>query len=185
MPAAAPAPPAPPEPGASPAPLTASAPRALPAASGGADGGADDDPGAPDAAAREAALLPDWAARRDLQLRLRLAGEAPGALDGVLGPRTRAALSAWQAARGHHVSGRVNAATLAALRAETAAEAAAWRARERERLRARNASAPTRRPARESAETGCARNADGVVITGRSVRCDIVYLREDLSALFR
>ncbi len=54
---------------------------------------------------------------RGAQIRLGYAGFDPGGVDGALGPRTRRALEAFQAARGLPVTGQTDAATLAALEA--------------------------------------------------------------------
>ncbi len=133
----------------------------------------------------EAALDLGRADRRDVQLRLRVAGFPPGALDGSFGPRTRAALEDWQRARGHHASGLLNAASLGALRAETQ-EAAAAERRRLAALRAAQASEPSPRdrPQPDRTDDACARDEAGRVEAGRSFRCDVVFLREDLTALF-
>ncbi len=47
--------------------------------------------------------------RADLQLRLRLLGFDPRGIDGIFGPRTRAAISGWQQAHGHLPTGYLDA----------------------------------------------------------------------------
>jgi len=56
--------------------------------------------------------------RRAAQAALTQLGFDPGGIDGVIGTGTRAAVRAWQQARGRPADGHVNAATVAALRAE-------------------------------------------------------------------
>ncbi|MCY4057989.1 MAG: peptidoglycan-binding domain-containing protein, partial [Gammaproteobacteria bacterium] len=70
-----------------------------------------------DAAAIEKALGLDRPARRLIQLGLRNAGFDPGPPDGLFGPRTRAALTAWQAAGEHAETGYLVEAQAEALRA--------------------------------------------------------------------
>ena len=56
------------------------------------------------------------AVRRQIQEGLRAAGFDPGGVDGVFGPRTRAAIRDWQASRGVRATGYLDAASAAALR---------------------------------------------------------------------
>jgi hypothetical protein len=56
--------------------------------------------------------------RRAAQAALTQLGFNPGGIDGVIGAGTRAAVRAWQQSRGRPADGHVNAATVAALRAE-------------------------------------------------------------------
>ena len=58
----------------------------------------------------------DRAARLQLQEVLQAAGFDPGGADGVFGPRTRAAIRAWQSSRGGRATGYLDAAAAAALR---------------------------------------------------------------------
>ena len=48
----------------------------------------------------EEGLTLDWAARLQIQQGLHAAGFDPGGADGLFGPRTRAAIRAWQSSRG-------------------------------------------------------------------------------------
>ena len=72
---------------------------------------------AQDPAAVEAALSLDRPTRRLIQRGLSNEGFAPGAPDGLFGPRTRAAIRAWQAARDEPQTGYLDGDQLAALRA--------------------------------------------------------------------
>ena len=72
---------------------------------------------AQDPAAVEAALNLDRPTRRLIQRGLSNEGFAPGAPDGLFGPRTRAAIRAWQAARDEPQTGYLDGDQLAALRA--------------------------------------------------------------------
>ncbi|MEM6356490.1 MAG: peptidoglycan-binding protein [Pseudomonadota bacterium] len=63
----------------------------------------------------------DRAAIAEVQASLAALGYDPGPADGLPGPRTAAAIEAWQRDRGHAVTGKPDAATIAALRAERAA----------------------------------------------------------------
>ena len=65
-------------------------------------------PGVPATAADERALELRRAQRRELQVRLRLAGFDPQGVDGIFGPDTRSAIADWQAARDLPVSGYLN-----------------------------------------------------------------------------
>ena len=72
---------------------------------------------AQDPAAVEAALGLDRPTRRLIQQGLRSEGFDPGAPDGLFGPRTRAAIRAWQAARDEPQTGYLDGDQVAALRA--------------------------------------------------------------------
>ena len=58
----------------------------------------------------------DRAARRRIQLGLRSAGFDPGGADGLFGPRTRAAIRAWQSSRGVRATGYLDGPAVEALR---------------------------------------------------------------------
>jgi hypothetical protein len=64
----------------------------------------------------EAALALTRAERREVQGRLNALGHAAGPTDGLFGPRSRAAIAAWQAAMGIAPTGFLDAAQLARLR---------------------------------------------------------------------
>ena len=72
---------------------------------------------AQDPSAVEAALSLDGPTRRLIQQGLRNEGFDPGVPDGLFGPRTRAAIRAWQAAGEHAETGYLDGVQAAALRA--------------------------------------------------------------------
>ena len=74
-------------------------------------------PAAQGAAAVEASLDLDRATLRLIQEGLRNEGFDPGVADGVFGPRTRAAISSWQASREYAETGYLDGAQAEALRA--------------------------------------------------------------------
>ena len=74
---------------------------------------------AQDPAVGEAALGLDRPARRLIQQGLRQEGFDPGAPDGLFGPRTRAAIRAWQASRGAPPTGYLTGSEAELLRAVT------------------------------------------------------------------
>ena len=74
-------------------------------------------PGAPDSGpVVEEALGLDRSARRQIQLGLQSAGFDPGGADGLFGPRTRAAIRAWQSSRGVRATGYLDGPAVEALR---------------------------------------------------------------------
>ena len=75
------------------------------------------DLGAPGGPAVETELGLNRRARRLIQRGLLAEGFDPGPVDGLIGPRTRAALRAWQSARGAAATGYLNGENAAALRA--------------------------------------------------------------------
>ncbi|NDW04629.1 caspase [Jiella sp. 40Bstr34] len=74
----------------------------------------------------EAILGLDRTRRKEVQLRLNLAGFNTGTPDGVFGPNTRNAILAWQTARNAHVSGYLNRPQYELLVAQTQAALAAY-----------------------------------------------------------
>ena len=63
----------------------------------------------------EVALVPDREAQRLIQRELRAQGFDPGPLDGIIGPRTRAAIRRWQTAQGLPATGRLDESAARAL----------------------------------------------------------------------
>ena len=82
-------------------------------------------PAADEGGAAEAGLGLDRAGRQGIQQGLAAAGFDPGGADGVFGPGTRAALRAWQRARGASATGYLTRESAAELRAEGAEARAA------------------------------------------------------------
>ncbi|MSU88054.1 hypothetical protein GE300_00305 [Rhodobacteraceae bacterium 2CG4] len=114
----------------------------------------------------EAALGLNRAARREVQTRLRLAGHDPGGADGVFGPRTRSAVSAWQEASGLIASGYLDETQYHRLVEETE-EAFAD-------LPKNPPAASTSRRARfYRGPDGCLRDRYGRRVGGQSLRCDL------------
>ena len=74
----------------------------------------------------EAILGLDRTRRKEVQLRLNLAGFSAGTPDGAFGPNTRNAIVAWQTARNAHVSGYLNRPQYELLVAQTQAALAAY-----------------------------------------------------------
>ena len=70
----------------------------------------------------EEELQLDRAARREIQEGLEAAGFDPGGVDGLFGPRTRAAIRAWQSAQGSRATGYLDEASAADERPLPAAE---------------------------------------------------------------
>ena len=64
----------------------------------------------------EEGLNLDRAARQQIQRGLQEAGFDPGGADGLLGPRTRAAIRGWQTSRGSRATGYLDGPSVAALR---------------------------------------------------------------------
>ena len=106
-------------------------------------------PGAQEPEAVEAELALDRPTRRLIQQGLAAEGFDPGAPDGLFGPRTRAAIRAWQAAREHAGTGYLDAAQAGALR--TAAAPPRWRQPTRATRRRRSSPPRPRRTPERSA----------------------------------
>lgn len=134
------------------------------------------------APAEETALALTRAERAEIQTRLRLAGFGQRRSDGVFGPRTRAALAAWQARRGLPVTGHLDEAARARLVAETEEPFARARAAAR-RTGPRTAEPPEPAP-REDAGA-CPRDATGRTIYFKGFTCDLEALREELFGMTR
>jgi peptidoglycan hydrolase-like protein with peptidoglycan-binding domain len=89
--------------------------------------------------------------RREVQARLLVAGHDPRGLDGIFGPGTRLALSAWQAAQGLERTGYLDAAALDLLERRTESAYAVWVERQRAEEAARRAAARAERRAARAA----------------------------------
>ena len=72
----------------------------------------------------EEGLNLDRATRRQIQEGLAADGYDPGGADGLFGPRTRAAIRAWQSSRGRRATGYLDGAAAAALRTADGSEPA-------------------------------------------------------------
>ncbi len=99
----------------------------------------------------EAALSLTRQDRREIQRRLKLAGHDPRGIDGIFGPKTRAAIGAWQAATGRPGSRYLDEEQVRALEAATKTAYADWLAAV-ERQRAARAEAERKRKAAAAAE---------------------------------
>ena len=101
----------------------------------------------------EESLGLDRAARQQIQRGLQAAGFDPGGADGLLGPRTRAAIRSWQTSRGSRATGYLDGPAVAALRPSALGQRTF---REREPAGADAAAAPAvsgrQQPAAASAE---------------------------------
>ena len=124
--------------------------------------------------ASEAALDLNRADRREIQIRLSLAGQEPGGADGIFGPRSREAIRDWQTASSLPASGFLDADQLGMLISDTdtayaefleeAAQPAASTSRQAQ---------PRRKRSRVyRGRDGCLRYANGRIVPKQSIRCD-------------
>ncbi|MEM7742465.1 MAG: peptidoglycan-binding protein [Pseudomonadota bacterium] len=124
------------------------------------------------------------AERRTIQLGLAALGHSPNGADGVFGPRTRAAIEAWQTEAGLDGDGYV----LAEQREELIKAGSLVLARMEARRAAAEPEAPQIMPFAKQpvarAAPGCARDSSGTIIENQSISCDLAVLREGLSTLF-
>ncbi len=133
----------------------------------------------------EKALGLKHAARVAVQRRLALAGFNSNGIDGVFGPRTRAAIIDFQAAWGFPATGYLERSVYADLKQRTED---AYQAQRRQRRAARSAvpdPAPTtEEPLTVSAndEGGCARHSNGRIIEYQSLACDFAGLSESFAS---
>lgn len=123
------------------------------------------------------------AERQSVQRRLGMAGHEAGGTDGVFGPMTREAISGYQEAAGLSVTGRIDQATLDALRAETDAEYVAWAESRRAGTAGRSARSAARTEEIPVAPGDCARDADGNIVGG-GVGCSLRNLGDNLRDAF-
>ena len=133
----------------------------------------------------EKALGLNRAARFGVQRRLALAGFNPNGIDGVFGPKTRAAIADFQTARGFPATGYLELSVYSELKQRTAE---AYRVFRRQRAAARSA-APDPAPAAEEPliasandEGGCARHSNGRIIEYQSLACDFAGFRESFAS---
>ncbi len=114
----------------------------------------------------ERALGFDFDQRREIQRRLTLIGFSTRGTDGVLGPRTRAAVGAWQSQHGWPGTGYLDTFQVDALVSESDAAFAKWQAEMAE-------SGDQRRTDRYVGSDGCLREANGKVVPHYSFKCDL------------
>lgn len=122
-------------------------------------------PAEPATAQDEALLELSRTNRRELQTRLRLAGNDPGSADGSFGPRTRAAISEWQEANDLPASGYFDARQYDKLITDTEAAYAEWQETQPE--------PSTTRSRYYRGSDGCLRDRYGRRVAGQSLRCDL------------
>jgi len=124
---------------------------------------------APALASDEIALALPRDSRREVQVRLGLAGFQPGGADGVFGPRTRAAIEQFQLSKLWPVTGYLNAFQVETLKSDTATAYASYLASRP----AAGTSAPgaTRGRYYRGAD-GCLRYRNGKIVPKQSFRCD-------------
>ncbi|NNU80915.1 peptidoglycan-binding protein [Halovulum dunhuangense] len=108
--------------------------------------------------------------RRQIQIRLRLAGHDAGSADGVFGPRTRSAIAAWQTEQGLLATGQLTTAQVGQLLNQTSDAYAEWE-REQPARSAPAASTGGQRFYRDA--DGCLRYANGQIVPNRSLKCDV------------
>ncbi len=150
------------------------APVAIPAPGEGAEGNRPLPAASPEAV--EAALGLGAEERRAVQARLLVAGHDPHGIDGVFGPGTRAALSAWQMAEGIEATGYLDVEVLARLERSTEAEYAAYIDRQRREAEARRAAAERAAALRRAAqaESAAARASAATAVRSAPVAAPVV-----------
>lgn len=136
------------------------------------------------AADAETELALSAAERREIQVRLRLAGHDPKGIDGIFGPATRTALAGWQDETGLAATGYVTGPTLDRLAQATDSAYRAYAAEVARRAKARKlVAAMAVPPARPVEEKGCARNASGEIAYGQTFQCDVQGLGESIGSV--
>lgn len=113
--------------------------------------------GAPATLATEKALELTRTDRREIQRRLVLLDYNTRGVDGVFGNGSRTAIRQWQRENDQPSSGYLDLNQLVLLREMSQAEYEAWDAR----------------PKRYTDRNGCLRESNGVIIQGRSFKCDL------------
>lgn len=137
--------------------------------------------------ASEAELALTRRQRVDVQRRLALAGFDPGSFDGVFGPRTRQAITDFQAAWGFPATGYLDSAVRADLGARTEEAYAALASRAAREPRAAPKLAPVARERQLAInETDrCARDSNGRIVERQSLGCDLKGFAEKVVSLGR
>lgn len=137
----------------------------------------------------ETSLALTRAERRTIQRRLAMAGHDPGSPDGVFGPMTREAITAYEKQWGFPEDGYIDRAMLNSLVERSEPAYAVWaeeqkahKRRSRQATRVRPAPAPAARQA-AAAPGDCARKSDGSVVGYQSVGCDLRGFGEGLRDL--
>ena len=126
-----------------------------------------------EAEAREQALALNRSDRREIQRRLTLLGLNTKGVDGIFGPGTRAAISAWQERNGLRATGFIDGYQRETLARQTDQAYAEWQRKAAERRRASPEPAGERlRGGRYIGRDGCPRYADGRRVANHSMRCD-------------
>jgi hypothetical protein len=133
----------------------------------------------------EKALELNRAARFGVQRRLVLAGFNPNGIDGVFGPRTRAAIAGFQTARGFPATGYLEPSVYSDLKQRTED---AYQILRRQRAAARSV-VPDLAPATEepliasaNGEVGCVRHSNGRIIEYQSLACDFAGFHESFAS---
>jgi len=127
------------------------------------------EPPRPPRAEDEDALGLDRPARREVQIRLDLAGHDPGTPDGVFGPRTRSAIRDWQQDRNLPASGYIDNRQLSQLTAQTEEDYLQYREEGPRQTRRRNSGSNGIYWGRD----GCPRYANGNIVPSYSFKCDV------------
>ncbi|MDT8343963.1 MAG: peptidoglycan-binding domain-containing protein [Thermohalobaculum sp.] len=136
------------------------------------------------APAREAALGLGRAGLGEVQRRLELLGYETAGVDGVMGPRSRAAIERWQRDYGFAPTGYLDDATRASIEERSAEQWAAWQSEQAQtRMAARAQAAPAASvvPADRAA---CQRGEDGRIIDSQGFGCGLKGVREGFQRLF-
>ena len=134
---------------------------------------------------REDALELDRSDRIALQRRLALLGYDPQGVDGVLGPKSREAIAAWQKDFGFVETGYLDAPLLASIKERSMEQWAVWEAERNARVRhAAKGNATSMEVDETTVEAGCARGANGTIIERQSFICDIKGMTESVGQLF-
>lgn len=139
------------------------------------------------APAREEALDLTRRERVGLQRRLTLLGYDTAGVDGVLGPNSRSAISAWQKDYGFVQTGYLDAAVVNSIEERSVEQWAAWESDQQEAARraaAKRAAAAPETTAVPEERDSCVRTDDGRIVTHQSFGCDLKGVKEGLQRFF-